>query len=429
MGGPLQPLGCEGGEGRRVQIGRGAVANRAAGPVVEIDAEEAAAFKDKAQRASGSASERAALRASAPPDSAELVCFEGKCLGVRAGEEFFSFRGVPPTAAAALEAEVEEMEVYCSIDLLAMASALGHGDTSGCICAWCRSNAAGFKLSAGVEKKVLERRTLVTEAADLAAHLAEVEKKKKNKNLPEHINGVSGPSLFAADFNHLVPPYLDLILGLTNDGVKEMLAALAKLGCVDPAAMLRQLERNTVLEDLEGLIGEAVGELAQIFGPAVRRAVAKMVDEMDSADDEVGVQAEAEAKARREVEATRAAELETAERLAAAEAGTEIIPQEEDTEESDDAAEEAGAAGGGRRAVTAPTGSRVVAGALAAANWAPLLEEARRLATAKKEEGEASAQRWREPVVARAAAAAAGQPGQTSKKRAKANEADRKNEE
>ena len=119
-----------------------------------------------------------------------------------------------------------------------------------------------------------------------------------------------------------------------------------------------------------------------------------MVDEMDSADDEVGVQAEAEARARREVEATRAAELETAERLAAAEAGTEITPQEEDTEESDDEAEEAGAAGGGRRAVTAPTGSRVVAGALAVANWAPLLEEARRLATAKKEEGEASAQRW-----------------------------------
>lgn len=162
---------------------------------------------------------------------------------------------------------------------------------------------------------MLERRTLATEAADLAAHLAEVEKKKKNKHLPEHINGVSGPSLFAADFNHLAPPYLHLILGLTNDCVKEMLAALAKLGCVDPAAMLRLLERNTVLDDLEGLIGEAVGELAQIFGPAVRRAVAKMVDEMDSADDEVGVHAKAEARARREVEATRAAELETAERL------------------------------------------------------------------------------------------------------------------
>jgi len=30
--------------------------------------------------------------------------------------------------------------------------------------------------------------------------------------------------------------------------VKEMLAAVAKLGCVDPVAMLRQLERNTVLD-------------------------------------------------------------------------------------------------------------------------------------------------------------------------------------
>ena len=43
-----------------------------------------------------------------------------------------------------------------------------------------------------------------------------------------------------------------VILGLTNDYVKEMLVAVAKPGCVDPVAMLRQLERNTVLEDLYG---------------------------------------------------------------------------------------------------------------------------------------------------------------------------------
>ena len=41
------------------------------------------------------------------------------------------------------------------------------------------------------------------------------------------------------------------------------------------------------LENLEGLIGEAGGELAQKFGPAERRAVAKMVDEMDAADDTI----------------------------------------------------------------------------------------------------------------------------------------------
>ena len=201
-------------------------------------------------------------------------------------------------------------------------------------------------------------------------------------------------------------------------------AALAKLGCVDPAAMLRQLERSTVLENLEGLIGEAVGELAQIFGPAERRAVAKMVDEMDAADDEVGVQAEADARGgARDGRAPRGRR-----------GGEGDPPPEEDTEVSNDEAEEAGVAGGGRRAVTSPTGSRVVAGELAAADWAPLQEEARRLATAKKKEGEESAQRWREPAVARAAAAAAaaaaaGQPGQRGKKRAKTNEADRKNEE
>jgi len=69
---------------------------------------------------------------------------------------------------------VVENEVYYSMDLLALSAALGHGDTSGCICAWCRSNAAGFKLSAGPEKKELPWRTRVTEMADLATHEAAV---------------------------------------------------------------------------------------------------------------------------------------------------------------------------------------------------------------------------------------------------------------
>ena len=49
----------------------------------------------------------------------------------------------------------------------ALSAALGHGDTSGCICAWCRSDAAGFKLAAGPEKKVLDTRTLLSEMEDL----------------------------------------------------------------------------------------------------------------------------------------------------------------------------------------------------------------------------------------------------------------------
>ena len=107
-----------------------------------------------------------------PHNSARLVCFGGKCLGVGAGDLCFAFRGDPPSAEAATNAEVLENEVYYSMDLLALSAALGHGDTSGCICAWCRSDPAGFKLAAGPEKKVLDTRTLLSEMEDLEKYLA-----------------------------------------------------------------------------------------------------------------------------------------------------------------------------------------------------------------------------------------------------------------
>ena len=90
----------------------------------------------------------------------------------------------------------------------------------------------GVKLAAGVEKKTLELRTLLTEAEDLEKHLAAVARAKARdiKHPPNHENGVCGRSLFVAPFTHVIPPYLHLILGLVNDVVKEMLADLTKLG-------------------------------------------------------------------------------------------------------------------------------------------------------------------------------------------------------
>ena len=100
-----------------------------------------------------------------------------------------------------------------SMDLLALSAALGHGDTSGCICAWCRSDAAGFKLAAGPEKKVLDTRTLLSEMEDLEKYLAAVARAKARnlKHLPAH--GVCGRSVFVAPFSHVIPPYLHLVLG------------------------------------------------------------------------------------------------------------------------------------------------------------------------------------------------------------------------
>ena len=273
-------------------------------PVVDVTEYEATEFKEVAAATGLTPSARAAMRADAPQDSAELVCFDGKCLGVRTGVLCFAFRGEAPSAEAAEGAEVVENEVYYSMDLLALSAALGHGDTSGCICAWCRSNAAGFKLSAGPEKKELPWRTRVTEMADLATHEAAVEsKKEKNKGksssvLPPHHNGVSSTSLFDADFSHVIPPYLHLILGLVNDCVKEMLAGLEKLGCTDPAAAARQRERLTVLEDLEGRIGETAGALVGLLGPAARKMVSEMVSKMVAVADVAGDQAVVEAAAR-----------------------------------------------------------------------------------------------------------------------------------
>ena len=100
-----------------------------------------------------------------------------------------------------------ENELYISMDLLVLSTALGHRDTSGCICVWCRSDAAGFNLAAGVEK-TLELRTLLTEAEDLEKHLAAVARAKARdtKHPPNHENGFCARGLFNAPFTHVIPP-------------------------------------------------------------------------------------------------------------------------------------------------------------------------------------------------------------------------------
>ena len=233
----------------------------------------------------------------------------------------------------------------------------------------------------------------MTEMADLATHEAAVEsKKEKNKGksssvLPPHHNGVSSTSLFDADFSHVIPPYLHLILGLVNDCVKEMLAGLEKLGCTDPAAAARQRERLTVLEDLEGRIGETAGALVGLLGPAARKMVSEMVSKMVAVADVAGDQAVVEAAARDEAEEVCAAALADADRAAAVAAGgaEEGVMGDDDDDEG----------GWTAQAVAAPMGGFVAVGELAAADWGGLFEKARKSAEDDLAAGMYQAEVWR----------------------------------
>ena len=85
------------------------------------------------------------------------------------------------------------------------------------------------------------------------------------------------------DFKHVIPPYLHLILGLVNDVVKEMYKDLTRLGCVDPEAAARALERQGLLEELENAIAAAVGDLAKLLGDSGKEHVEGKVQAMPKA--------------------------------------------------------------------------------------------------------------------------------------------------
>lgn len=98
----------------------------------------------------------------------------------------FAFRGDPPLKTEATEVEVLEMDVFFSMDLLALAAGLGRGSTSNAICLWCRCDAEEWKIAAA-GKATYALRTRASEAADLETFkaktkaAADLDRKKKAK--------------------------------------------------------------------------------------------------------------------------------------------------------------------------------------------------------------------------------------------------------
>ena len=208
----------------------------------------------------------------------------------------FAFRGDPPLKTEATEVEVLEMDVFFSMDLLALAAGLGHGSTSNAICLWCRCDAEEWKIAAA-GKATYALRTRASEAADLETFkaktkaAADLDRKKKAKGdmrntvCVNNFKGVSAVSHFDVEFDHITPPYLHLVLGVTNDCVKEMLRDLLTLGCLDPKAALRQLERIALAQELEFDLAKAVAELVDLVGAEAGQLVRDMVKKMDKASE------------------------------------------------------------------------------------------------------------------------------------------------
>ena len=176
-----------------------------------------------------------------------------------------------------------------------------------------------------------------------------------------------------APFTHVIPPYLHLILGLVNDVVKEMLADLTKLGRLNPLAAQRQRERATMLEELEGGIGVAVGELVDLLGPTERRIVRDMVAKMDKTEATV-----AEAARLAAGDDDEAAPVPAGGGVAAADSGERGRAR---------LAESVAAQGAGA--------GYVVAGEIAAADWGPLLIAAREAAAGALAAAGETAADWR----------------------------------
>jgi hypothetical protein len=79
----------------------------------------------------------------------------------------------------------------------------------------------------------------------------------------------------------ILPPYLHLVLGLTNNVVQQMLADLTSFGCVDPAVALRHLEHCALLAELEETEAAAVDDLVDVLNSRqVKAQVKHVVSEM-----------------------------------------------------------------------------------------------------------------------------------------------------
>ena len=106
----------------------------------------------------------------------------------------------------------------------------------------------------------------------------------KPKN--ELVNGVSAASLVPVDFENGAPPYLHLMLGFTNDVVKEIYKDLAQLGSTDPKKVEAALQRRMEMAELELLIANAVGDLVGQLGSDARDFVDRIAEGMATATED-----------------------------------------------------------------------------------------------------------------------------------------------
>jgi len=91
---------------------------------------------------------------------------------------------------------------------------------------------------------------------------------------------------FIVDFEHIIPPYLHLMLGLTNDVVKEIFKDLTQLGSTDPKKVEAALQRRMKMPELELLIANAVDDLVGQLGSDARDLVSRIVEGMATATED-----------------------------------------------------------------------------------------------------------------------------------------------
>jgi hypothetical protein len=109
---------------------------------------------------------------------------------------------------------------------------------------------------------------------------------KGNKGVPAGVNGVKIPCLLSIAPKRTLAPYLHLVLGLTNNvghAVKQMLAFLTSLGCVDPAVTLRHFDHCALLAELEETVAAVVDDLVDVLHSRQVKAQVKQlaVSEME----------------------------------------------------------------------------------------------------------------------------------------------------
>jgi hypothetical protein len=83
------------------------------------------------------------------------------------------------------------------------------------------------------------------------------------KTMPPAVNGVVTGQLLSMTRKHMPPPYLNLLLGLPSNVLKEIRKDLLKLNSVDPKAAKRLLVLNALLSELAGAAEAAAKALAE----------------------------------------------------------------------------------------------------------------------------------------------------------------------